>query len=296
MRTVKHYDHAEWLRWRRGGISASDAAIIAGEVKKPSRVDLWLEKLGKGTAVEPNEAMVFGKNMEDALAKMYKWRTYRGLAETQICCEADGTSFPMRATLDAIDECGDIVEFKAVSIGGARYWPEDGDSDNLPPRVIYQVQHQMRVADRDRCFVFAGIPLETRIYEVIRNDEIIGPLMDLEERFWRCVVEEECPDDVDAETFLKAFGVREHRVGLSINVQDTVDAYELIGSQLRELEAEKKRLKDGILAALGGNRFGELPDGRMIDCKLIEIKERTQVVKAHTQLRLMIKKGDVDAS
>jgi predicted phage-related endonuclease len=239
--------------------------------------------------------MVFGKSMEDSLAKMYEWRTGSRITETQICGEADDTPFPMRATLDAIDEAGNIVEFKAVSIGGARLWPEDGDAENLPPRVIYQVQHQMRVAERDRCIVFAGIPLETRLYEVRRNDEIISLLMDMEKDFWDAIQLKAYPlpiMDEDAETFMRAFGVREDRVGLSHEVQMMVDLYEETGETLRELEAQKKRLRERILAAMVGNRYGCLPDGRMIDCKLIEIKERTQVVKAHTQLRLMIKKGD----
>ena len=187
------------------------------------------------------------------------------------------------------------LQLKAVSAGAARYWPEDRDSDNLPPRVIYQVQHQMRVAERERCIVFVGIPLETRVYEVLRREEIIEPLMELEHKFWEHVMREEYPDDVrdeDAETFIRAFGVREAHIGMSIQAQDIVDAYELISSQIREAEIEKKRLRDRIVSGMGGNRYGHLPDGRTIDCNLIQVKERVQTVKAHTQLRLNVKRPD----
>lgn len=295
MRTVKHYGEAEWLKWRRGGISASDAAIIAGEVKKPSRVDLWIEKLGKGTPTEATEAMRFGKAMESAIAAMYTQRTHKRVMDIQICGECSDSPYPMRATIDAMDENGDILEFKAVSVGGARFWPEDGDADNLPARVIYQVQHQMRVADANRVLVVAAIPLELRIYEVRRREEIIGPLMALEESFWGYVASEEYPDrhaidDADAEVFIKAFGVKENRIGLSMEIQEVVDDYEMLGTAIRNSEAEKKRLKDRILSAMCNNRYAELPDGRILDCKLIEIAERTQVVKAHTQLRLTVKR------
>ncbi len=294
MKTVTFYDEAEWLKWRRGGISASDAAIIAGETTRPSRVELWLEKLGKRVPMEANEAMRFGKAMEGAIAEMYRWRTEDRVIKTQICGEADGTPYPMRATLDAITESGKILEFKAVSIGGARWWPEDGDAENLPPRVIYQVQHQMRVADKDSCTVVAAIPLELRLYVVQRREDILKPLMEMEEQFWHCIQDKRYPlpvMDEDAEVFIKAMGVRDQAVSLGMEVQDTVDAYERIGAEVRELETEKKRLKDRILSAMFSYRYGLLPDGRTIDCNLIDIPARIQNVKAYTQLRLTVKKA-----
>lgn len=293
MRIVTHPDTESWLAWRRGGITASDAAVISGYRRKPTRAELWLEKLGKGGERElPTEQMQFGLLLEDDAMEMYTRKTGEVVAATQIAGEAEGTTFPMRATLDGMTSSGKLIECKAVGVGASRNWPEDGDAEDIPVEVYFQVQHQMRVADVDRCDVLALIPLELRIYPVYRRDDILSMVMELEEEFWACVDARRPPpylDDRDAEPFIRAFGVEDRCRPMPLEVQDVVDNYEFICEKLRELEVDKKVLRDRILSAMCNNRHASLPDGRVVTCNVTEVAERTQTVKAHKQVRLTIK-------
>jgi putative phage-type endonuclease len=294
VRTVTHSDRESWLEWRRGGVTATDAAVIAGHKRNPTRAELWLEKIGKGLARDtPTESMQFGLLLEDDIMEMYERKTCEVISARQVCGEAEDAGFPMRATLDGMTDSGKIVECKAIGVYASRNWPEDGDSDNIPIEVFFQVQHQMRVADVDRCDVLAFVPLELRVYPVSRNDEIMLMLIALEREFWDCVVAKMPPpylDDRDAEPMIRAMGVHDRTVGLSAEVQEVVDDYESICEMLKELEADKKLHRERILSAMSSNRYGALPDGRIVDCNLIQVAERTQVVKAHQQIRLSIKR------
>lgn len=293
MKTVTHQDTESWLDWRRSGITATDAAVISGHRQNPTRAELWLEKVGKANPRQPpNEAMQFGILLEDDICEMYTRKTSEVVSATQICGEAEDTPYPMKATIDGKTESGKLIECKATGIYGSRNWPEDGDWENIPVEVFFQVQHQMRVAGVDRCDVLAFIPLELRIYSIPRNDDILVLLMELEQEFWECVAAEIPPpylDHCDAEPMIKALGVQDRCVGMSLEAQDVVDNYEFICEKLRELEADKKLLRERILSAMCSNRYASLPDGRIVDCNVIDVAERTQTVRAHKQIRLSIK-------
>jgi putative phage-type endonuclease len=294
MKIVSQENHEGWLAWRRAGITASDAAVIAGFANRPTRTELWAEKVGRGLADQEaaTEAMQFGLLLEDDILEMYTRKTGVTALLRQVSVESESVDFPMRATLDAVASDGRLLECKAVSIGGANHWPEDGDWENLPSRVLFQVQHQMSVADRDRCDVIAFLPLQLRIYPVRRRDDLIAPLIEMEEEFWRYVADETPPpplSDAEAESCVRALGVADRCIPLGLDVQEVADDYDKICEDIRELEFDKKRIRERLIAAMAGNRHASLPDGRMLDCNVIHVAERVQTVKAHQQVRLSIK-------
>lgn len=85
---TKDMSRSEWLQERAKGIGGSDAGIILGVNKFRTPFELWLEKTGQ---VEPqetdNEAIYWGNQMENVVAKEFEKRTGKKSAE-QISCTA----------------------------------------------------------------------------------------------------------------------------------------------------------------------------------------------------------------
>ena len=62
---------AEWLGERRKGIGGSDAPVIAGVNPYRSLMDLWLDKTGEYSEDIDNEAMYWGRTLEDVVAREF---------------------------------------------------------------------------------------------------------------------------------------------------------------------------------------------------------------------------------
>ena len=65
----------EWLEWRRRGIGGSDAAAVAGLNRWRSPMQVWLEKTGQIEGSGDNEAMYWGRILEDIIADEFSRRT-----------------------------------------------------------------------------------------------------------------------------------------------------------------------------------------------------------------------------
>lgn len=282
---------ADWLTWRRSGLGGSDAPVVAGISPYKSRVQLFLEKTGKANGdIEPSMPMMWGNLLEPAIASRFAERTGVKYAGSQVCFQSDVHPWQL-ATLDRLTTDNAIVELKAVGHGKVAKLGEDGDTDSLPDEWILQSQHQMGVTGLELVFfaVFVGTYEDIRIYEVPRNDQLIESLTDLELEFWSHVQSLEPPpvlDMRDAEELAKLIGTNESRVQLDPEISVIVDRYQDLGARISELEKERGQRKGQILSALNGAGYGELTDGRVVKCSVIDVAERIQQVKAHKQLRL----------
>lgn len=283
----------DWHTWRNKGIGASDAAAACGASKYKSRYQLWLEKTGQSNGRAMNERMQWGLWLEPVIGKAYCDRTGINLDATQLCCEHP--QYPwMRATIDA--HCnGKLVEFKAVGFETGRRLGEDGDSDSLPTEWLLQKQHQLAVADYEwgDVAVFLGHLLELRIYPVQRNDELIATLIESESEFWESVQSKNAPTPETIEDYIE-WTKRSGGKGTRIAIEDpriikACNQYDEDAYWIADKKDNRDIMKREILAALSGHEYGDLPDGRVIRAQVIEVQERVQTVKAHTQLRLTIR-------
>ena len=68
----KSLTHDEWLRLRSQGIGGSDAAAVAGASDWASPMSVYLEKIGVAPAIEINEAMYWGTQLENAVATEFQ--------------------------------------------------------------------------------------------------------------------------------------------------------------------------------------------------------------------------------
>jgi len=285
-------DKPHWHGWRRTGIGASEAAAVAGVSRRPTRMDIWLDKVGPERQPDPpNEQMRWGHRLEDDIADAYSEATGIAIRETQVCCRSDGHPW-MIATVDGVAD-DRLVEFKAVGMWAMRELGESGDTDTLPAGWILQVQHQMEAHGSDRCDVAVFLPtLELRVYPVERSPILVDSLMEIEAEFWSFVTTKQPPpalDPGDAEALLRVFGNTETRIDLSHDMCNLLDLYEQAREQIKQAERTKEQVRARLIAALGHHKYGDLPDGRSYSVSVSERMERTQVVRAHTEVRLNIK-------
>lgn len=173
---------SEWESFRRTMIGGSDAASVCGvdPYKKPEK--LFKQKYaGEKQWVSP--AMQRGKDLEPIARERYERLIERKLLPTVgIHNEIDW----MMASFDGYDpSTGKIIEIKC---------PSDKTFDkivlegNIPIQYIYQMQHQMMVADANEStlVVFNGSFLVD--FSISRDDSICKEILEKESHFYECLI------------------------------------------------------------------------------------------------------------
>lgn len=104
----------EWLEWRRGGVTASDAAVLLGVSPYKTKWRLWAEKTGyaKEEDLSANPMVRHGKRYEDAARQLYESKHDELLLP--VCVESVHAS-TLRASLDGLDGKDRPIELKCPS-------------------------------------------------------------------------------------------------------------------------------------------------------------------------------------
>ena len=188
----------EKLQIRGFSLGASDSSVIACLSRK-SRFGLWCEKTRRCEPDEAGEEAQWGLDLEPLIARHWENRTCGRIAETQVMVRDPRFEW-LTATLDALTDDDQIVEFKAVGIGTAK-GIEDGDASTLPPAWILQAHHQMFVAAKPVCnfAVFIGHRLRLYTFEVPWDAELWEPVFALEREFWDHVKSDTPPAEFSGE-------------------------------------------------------------------------------------------------
>jgi putative phage-type endonuclease len=290
----------DWLRERRNGIGASDAPIVCGIAGHKSRLHLWLEKRGElDDDDEPTEAMRWGLALEPVIAAAYTGRTGREITKMQVNVKH---SIPwIRATLDGIDDEGGIVEFKACGNWASRSLPEEDEPDGLPDAWQIQAQHQMLAAGPQHTWVTFAVfaDLSLKLYHVNRHEDLIGDMLELESVFWDSVCSGEPPGEFtadDAQVITRHFNREddEHRIIPIDDLGSTLFDYQYAQKQLKQHEELRDRSKASILFAMGNAATAECGSYRL-KRKIVQVKERTQFIKASQYVRFTCKNGDQES-
>lgn len=185
----------EWLRARRNGIGASEAAAIVGQSPWSSPYQVWLDKTGQiPVSGEETEAMYFGTLLEDTIAKAVADRTGWNVVDPKRTYAHPRHSW-MLASPDRLVWFGaemGLLEIK--NSGGYKLdeWKsgepgEDGMwvGGEAPLHYILQVQHQHAVMGTSIGYIGALLGGNRLcIVEVPRDDELIEMLISKEEAFW----------------------------------------------------------------------------------------------------------------
>jgi putative phage-type endonuclease len=198
---------AEWLEIRRRYIGASDAAAVCGENPYRSPLAVWLDKVGQSPEIEPSEAMEFGLELEEPIARRFAAKTGFKVRRSHVMLRHAVHEF-MACNLDRwVRETPDgpwgPAEIKNISERMAWEW-EDGAA---PALYVLQLQHQICVTDTAFGYL---VPLiggnRMRPVRIERDDRLISNLIRLEAAFWQRVIKHQPPpidDSVDAQRVLK---------------------------------------------------------------------------------------------
>lgn len=182
--TVVRQGTAEWLTARTKGVTATDAAIIAGETG--SVVELWAQKLG---LVEPptfddetRQLMDDGLALQPYLLDVYRRRTGKRVRAVNTLRRSKTWALAM-ASPDG-EVVGEPVGIEAKMTVSPRWPAAMAAGDPVPGDVLAQVQWQAYVCGWEATHVVVLLYGRPKIIEIPRDDDYIGDLVDLARTFW----------------------------------------------------------------------------------------------------------------
>ncbi|MGM0903094.1 MAG: YqaJ viral recombinase family protein [Bacillota bacterium] len=203
--STKDMSRHEWLLERQKGIGGSDAGVILGINKYRTAFELWLEKTGQVDPVEiDNEAIYWGNEMEDVVAKEFEKRTGKKVRRSNFTYSHPELSF-IKANVDrlVVGESA-VLECKTANAFLAKEW----EGDEVPATYLVQVQHYLGVTGREKGYIAVLIGGNRFIWkEIERDEELINMIFDAEKHFWEYHVQQGHAPELDgssaAEQYLK---------------------------------------------------------------------------------------------
>lgn len=177
---------AEWLKWRKTIITATDCPSILGSNPWQTIYKCWQKKLNLIAEEKPNQAMLDGIKNEPIARTMFIEQT--GINMIPACVESSELEF-LGASLDGISDCRRyILEVKCSEnlYRKALNW-------EIPEYYMHQMQHQLLVSGCEKCFYVCYHDNKICVIEVLPDEGFIALFMPPAQEFWRSVVFFESP-------------------------------------------------------------------------------------------------------
>lgn len=244
----------QWLKERRKGIGGSDAAAIAGLSRYRSPIQVYMDKLGLIEPPEENEAMYWGRKLEDIVAEEFSIRT--GLKVRRRNAILQHPEYPfMLANVDRlIVGKNEGLECKTTSAYRADEWKDD----EIPWEYAIQCHHYMAVTGYKAWWIAALIGGNQFIYKRIERDEsIINNLIKIESDFWHNHVLKQIPPDPDGSDasteILKQLYPESNgeTIELPPDVESLIEQYELAKEEEKAAAERKREAENKIKAIMG---------------------------------------------
>lgn len=172
----------EWLKYRKTGITGTDAGAICGLNPYVSAFQVYQDKITDEIEEKDNEAMRQGRDLEEYVAQRFMEKT--GFKVRRANAIFQNEEYPiMLADFDRLivgQKAG--LECKTVSPYSSDKWSEG----QIPLHYQMQVQHYLAVSGFDCWYVAAVIfGKDFIIHKIDRDEEMIQNLIIIEERFWK---------------------------------------------------------------------------------------------------------------
>ena len=248
----------EWREQRRMGIGGSDISAIAGINPWVSPLEVYLDKIGELPEKEDNEAMYWGRVLEDVVAKEFALRTGKEVFEPDYMMQHKKYPF-MIANVDRLivgEEEG--LECKT----GSEYVKSHWKDDLVPEYYILQCQHYMFVTGLKGWWIAVLIGGNEFIYKYIpRDEDIINAIVTIESNFWE-MVENRTPPAVDASessgSMLNLLYPKDDGKEITLP-EESLNLIELIDRQkevIKNAELIKSEAENKLKEMMGENRIG----------------------------------------
>ena len=258
-----------WLEERRSGIGGSDIGCILGLSKWSTPLDIFLDKLGQGKHVDPdNEAIRWGNLLEDVVAQEYSERTGHKIQRINTMMRPAHMPHVI-ANIDRAVVNNDIsgtvrwngnrlttdriLEVKTGNMMTTHLWGEAG-SDEMPDYFLTQAQWYMGVTGAKYCDVAVLLGgQDFRIYHLERDQSLIDTMFEMAADFWELVEARTPPDPItwaDASTRWPQH-VAAKKLDVDVTVVKHCQELTALGLQKKALTAQEDDLKLQIGMALG---------------------------------------------
>jgi putative phage-type endonuclease len=279
----------EWLSWRRQGIAGSDVGAICGVDKYKSAIAVYLEKTGQVAEREDNEAMRFGRLLEEVVADEFSRRTGYKLQRRNAILQHPEKEWVLgnidRLILDA-ERGNGILEIKTASEYVRKEW-EEGD---IPEAYQLQLQWYLYITGLTWGAFAVLIGGNTFRYHIVeRDDELIYLAVQICEYFWHHHVLARIPPLPDgsektAELLTRMYpeGEVDRTTVLPDEAEELVAQWEQAERDIQEAEQRKRKAENRLKALIGHHEIGLTPTHRVT---WKNIARRTVDVKALKEKR-----------
>ena len=251
---------AEQRAARANGIGGSDAGIIAGLAKWKTPVQLWQEKTGR---VEPpnlddNELIEFGNEFESVIGRVWSRRTGKKIRRVNRTIVDKEHSWMLGHIDFDVVGVNEGLECKQAGWWMRDLWGEE-ESDDVPLYYLIQGVHYMRIRDADAWnfgVLLGGNTLKK--YRVERDLESEKQLIELESRFWDCVVSDTPPPPIKVEDLTRIWPKTGGVIVATEEIATLADEVAKVIEERKALEKREKELKLAIGTFMGVH--GDLVD------------------------------------
>ncbi|HIG0360442.1 YqaJ viral recombinase family protein [Clostridium botulinum] len=239
--------HSDWLEARKLGITGTDLGGLTGVSKYSTPIKIYLDKIGELEPTEDNEAMYWGRIMEDVIAKDFQSRN-DNMKVNRVNAILKHPEYEWAlGNIDRLitNDNGEkgILEIKTVS----EYIKTAWEGEEVPPQYMVQLQWYMFVAGVKFGYFAALIGGNKYIQKYVeRDEELIEILKNIAQNFWENNVLTKTPpliDGSDASTDLLKTLYPNSEAGTEIELPD--EALKLIESR-EDLKGQKKELDSQI--------------------------------------------------
>jgi len=242
--------YEDWLEARRVGLGGSDVAAILGLSKWGTPFSVWQDKVGISKPDRDNEAMYWGRKLEDLVAERFQEVT--GLKTRRQNAIFVHYECPwMIANVDRVI----VGENKGLEIKTtSEYMRDQWQGDSIPDIYYCQVQHYIEVMGWNSCWAAVLIGGNKFVHkEVPRDPEFIRLLIEKEREFWETYVIPGTPPPLTCEDNPSEI-YPENTLDLLEPTQEAEMLAEMLytARQNRKMaESEEKGLENKLLALIG---------------------------------------------
>lgn len=173
--------HEEWLKYRKQGLGGSDAGAICGLNPYSSAMDVYYDKSSPDAAIEDNEAMRQGRDLEEYVARRFMEETGLKVRRSNAIYQHEQISY-LLANVDRLivgQNAG--LECKTASAYNSDKWKDN----EIPAHYYIQCLHYLAVTGAEAWYLAVVIlGREFKFVKIQRDEKAIADLLSIETRFW----------------------------------------------------------------------------------------------------------------
>ncbi|GIM29866.1 hypothetical protein CPJCM30710_25320 [Clostridium polyendosporum] len=264
-------DHKDWLEARKLGITGTDLGGLTGISKYSTPMKVYLDKVGGLEPTEDNEAMYWGRVMEDVIAKEFQVRNNVKVNRVNVMLKHPQYEWALgnidRLITNKKGEKG-ILEIKTVS----EYIRDAWEGEEVPPQYMVQLQWYMFVAGVKFGYFAALIGGNKYVHKYVeRDEELIEMLVKIAKDFWESNVVTKNPPLVDGseastELLKTLYPISEtgSEMILPDEALELIERREELKGQAKELEVQIGECENKLKDLLKENETGICGDRKVI--------------------------------